>query len=36
MANIGKKSTAGANLITQPIQTPAAPTIVDSWATIAE
>ncbi len=36
MANIGKKSTAGANLVTQPIQTPAAPTIVDSWATIAE
>jgi type IV pilus assembly protein PilY1 len=35
-ANIGKKGTAASNVVTQKLQAPTAPTIVDSWATIAE
>jgi hypothetical protein len=38
MANIGKgrKPSAAQNLISKPIQAPSAPTIVDSWAAVAE
>jgi hypothetical protein len=37
MANIGKgKNTAKQNLVTQKLKPPSAPTVVDSWASIAE
>ncbi len=37
VANIGKgKKTAAQNLVTKQIQSPATPTIVDSWAAVAE
>jgi type IV pilus assembly protein PilY1 len=37
VANIGKgKNTASQNLVTQKLKTPTAPTVVDSWAAIAE
>jgi len=37
MANIGKgKNSAKQNLVTQKLKPPSAPTVVDSWASIAE